>query len=126
MGSAQAIMEGIAQRPVSASPVIYIHTSGTGVLADPHHGDVESTKIFDDLKPEEIDDLDPKQPHRGIDILVRDKAKQLAAKAKTAIILPPNIYGIGSGPVNQISIQTPALIRFALKHRIVSFAMAHG
>jgi len=116
--AAKAILEGISQRPTSAGPVIYIHTSGTGVLMDSHHGDVEATKIYDDLRPEEIDGLDPSQPHRGIDILVREKAKELHAKAKTAIVIPPNIYGVGSGPVNQISIQTPALIRFALKNRI--------
>jgi len=116
-GSAQAILQGIAQRPSSSRPVIYIHTSGTGVISDPYHGDVESKKIYDDLKPEDIDALDPNQPHRKIDIFVRDKAKELQDKSKTVIILPPNIYGIGTGPVNQISIQTPSLIRFALKYR---------
>jgi len=125
-GSAQAILQGIAQRPSSSRPVIYIHTSGTGVISDPYHGDVESKKIYDDLKPEDIDALDPNQPHRKIDIFVRDKAKELQDKSKTVIILPPNIYGIGTGPVNQISIQTPSLIRFALKYRFVRPIARHG
>jgi len=97
--------------------VIYIHTSGTGVLSDTYHGDVEGKKIYDDLNPGEIDKLDPKQPHREIDIFVRDKANELKDKSKTSIIIPPNIYGVGTGPVNQISIQTPTLIRFAIKHK---------
>jgi len=116
-GSTKAIFEGISQRSTSSAPVIYIHTSGTGVISDPHHGDVEGKKIYDDLKPEDIDALDPNQPHRKVDIFVRDNAKELQGKSKTAIIIPPNIYGVGTGPVNQISIQTPTLIRFALKHK---------
>jgi hypothetical protein len=76
--------------------------------------------IYDDLKPEGIDALDIKQPHREIDIFVRDKARELKDKSKTVIIIPPNIHGIGSGPVNQITQQIPALIRFAIKNRFVS------
>lgn len=117
LGAAQAISQGISQRPASAPPIIYIHTSGTGVLADEGHGLVEIREIYDDLKQEEIDTLDLKQPHRVIDVHVRDEAKKLGDKSKTVIIVPPNIYGVGSGPVNQISIQIPILIRFALKHK---------
>ena len=119
-GSAKAIFEGISQRSASSTPVIYIHTSGTGVISDSHHGDVEGKKIYDDVKPEDIDALDSNQPHRKVDIFVRDKAKEFQSKSKTVIIIPPNIYGVGTGPVNQISIQTPTLIRFALKHKFVS------
>jgi len=117
VGAAQAIIQGISKRSASTAPVIYIHTSGTGVVSDTHHGDVEGKKIYDDHQPEDIDALDPNQPHRKIDIFVRDKAKEFQNKCKTAIILPPNIYGLGSGPVHEISIQTPTLIRFAIKHR---------
>jgi len=117
VGAAQAILQGISHRSTSAAPVIYIHTSGTGVIADPHHGDVEGKRIYDDTKAEDIDALDLNQPHRKIDVFVRDKAKEFQNRSKTAIILPPNIYGLGLGPVHQISIQTPTLIRFALKHR---------
>lgn len=35
---------------------------------------------------------------------------------KTAVVLPPVIYGTGEGPVNQCSIQVPGLIRYALKN----------
>jgi hypothetical protein len=90
---------------------------------DSHHGDVEGKQIYDDTKPEEIDDLDPNQPHRGVDIFVRDKGKELKDKGKFTIVIPPNIHGVGTGPVNRISIQIPMLIRFAIKHRIVSLAV---
>lgn len=72
------------------------------------------------IKPEEIDTLDIKQPHREIDVFVRDSVKKLGAKSNTAIIIPPNIYGIGTGPVKVISQQIPELIRFGIKHHFVS------
>lgn len=37
---------------------------------------------------------------------------------KTAIVLPPIIFGTGKGPVNQRSIQVPALARAALLQHV--------
>jgi hypothetical protein len=118
--SAKAILDGLAQRDPGKKPAIYIHTSGTGVISDTAQGLSENPKIYHDNDQADIDTLDENQVHRNIDVYIRDTAKKLDGKAKIAIIIPPNIYGIGTGPSKRISQQTPNLIRFALKHRFVS------
>jgi hypothetical protein len=123
MGSAQAIQKGIAERSASKAPLIYIHTSGTAVISDEVQGMKESSDVFSDDDQGPIDNLESWRQHRVVDNVVSQGAKEHANKALTAIIIPPNIYGIGKGPVGQISIQTPLLIRFALKHRWVCFCV---
>lgn len=48
--SAKALIQGISERHPTLPPVVYIHTSGTGVLTDESHGEVEGTKVYDQTR----------------------------------------------------------------------------
>ena len=94
--------------------MIYIHTSGTGVLIEDVRGKKGSNTVYNDLDPDQINGLSDEQMHRDVDLFVTD-AGQTNPKLKTVIIIPPLIYGIGTGLFNRTSIQLPTLVRAALK-----------
>jgi len=111
--SVKAILDGIASRPDKSKPIVYIHTSGTGVLtSDP------SSHVYDDTNPADIDArLPDSAPHRDVDLVIKgfvDK-NEGGDNARIAIVIPPLIYGVGNGPFNRITIQVPHLIRTSVK-----------
>jgi hypothetical protein len=97
------------------APYSSVCRQGTGVLVDDAKGERPSDRIYYDTKADDIDTLDPEAPHRPIDLVIRSATNELEGKAKITIILPPLIYGLGSGPFNRLSIQVPTLIRSAVK-----------
>ncbi|EJD06860.1 NAD-binding protein [Fomitiporia mediterranea MF3/22] len=121
LGAAKATLRGMRKYHEKNGKVpIYIHTSGTGVLADNAAGMYATEKIYDDSKVEDIESLDPKtQIHREVDIEVVS-ADQAGRYVRTYIILPCTIYGIAknglteAGIQNPHSIQVPALIRASI------------
>jgi hypothetical protein len=88
----------------------------TGVLTFPDHPD---DILFNDKSPEKFDTLIPKEaPHREIDLFIKESVESKKLNAKISIvrclpfrfhgertdsrreqILPPTIYGIGTGSV---------------------------
>ncbi|KAH8921252.1 NAD(P)-binding protein [Atractiella rhizophila] len=115
--SAQAILAGIASRSDLSKPVVYIHTSGTGVLCNMDNGE-ESTYIHDDSVPSAMDErLTTENIHREIDLEIKRfvDEKKGGSGARIQIVLPPLIYGKGEGPFNQRSIQIPVLTELAVK-----------
>ncbi|KAM0755789.1 NAD(P)-binding protein [Meredithblackwellia eburnea MCA 4105] len=118
--SVKSILTGLAQRPKDAKPAYFIHTSGAGILIDNAAGLVSSDKIYSDKHPEAIDALPPTAPHRDVDFMIRDAIKSGdLGSARVAILLPPCIYGIGTGPFNKLSIQIPPWIRRSLADKVV-------
>lgn len=117
--SAVAILDGIAERAKSGKSSIYIHTSGTSAITDKSGGEYVSENIYEDDKPETVDSIADDAPHRQIDLAILERRKQLGAKAKISIVLPPVIYGLGKE--NRLSIQIPTMARFALKHGFAGF-----
>ncbi|KAJ3338109.1 hypothetical protein HDU93_009980 [Gonapodya sp. JEL0774] len=110
--AAKAIIEGLVERKKKTGRNgILIHTSGTGVLADSAIGDFESPTVYSDLDIRLIDSLADSQPHRDVDLIIREAGA--SGNVDAYIVLPPTIYGIG--PFNTISIQIPTLIRAALR-----------
>ncbi|UJR08018.1 hypothetical protein I4U23_012296 [Adineta vaga] len=113
--STKAIISGLNKRTnETGKPVIYIHTSGTGVLTEDVRGKKGSDIIYNDLNPDQINALPDQQPHRDVDLVII-KSADANPLLKSVIVFPPLIYGIGSGPFNQTTIQLPLLIRAALK-----------
>ena len=113
--STKAIISGLnAQTKETGKPAIYIHTSGTGVLAEDVRGNKGTDTVYNDLHSDQINGLADSQPHRDVDLFIINAA-DANPLLKTVIVLPPLIYGIGTGPVNRTSIQLPVLIRAALK-----------
>jgi len=119
LGAAKAILAGLKKRHAATGVApIYIHTSGTGVLADRATGDFATDVIYDDSNVEQIASLPDSQVHRNVDLeLVHADAE---GYAKIYIILPSTIWGIATGPVaehgiqNVHSQQVPALIHGSL------------
>ncbi|KAK4700165.1 hypothetical protein P7C70_g6084, partial [Phenoliferia sp. Uapishka_3] len=70
--SVKAVLKGLAQRPLSKKPAVYIHTSGTGLIADSGEGLHASDHIYSDAKPEEIDALPDTAYHRDVDLLIKN------------------------------------------------------
>ncbi|KAI0006847.1 NAD(P)-binding protein [Xylariaceae sp. FL0662B] len=113
--SVEAILDAVQQRSEKGLSTIYIHTSGTSVLADNAEGRFKSDKVYHDNVASEVDSVPDNAPHRQIDLAILKVKKQLSEKAKIAIIIPPLIYGFNPNH-GRLSIQIPTLTRYALKH----------
>ncbi|KAG8859277.1 hypothetical protein FRB96_004492 [Tulasnella sp. 330] len=117
---ANAIIKGLmfrASRKDGSRKPIYIHTSGTGLVTDKPLGEFKDIKIYDDLKVEDIRSIDEKQPHRSVDLQIFAAGEQ--GSIDTYIIAPSTIYGIGRGPVRNMSIQVNEVIRTGVKNKQV-------
>jgi len=107
--SAKAFVKGLNTN--DGKRRIYIHTSGTSVLADKAMGNYVSDKIYSDLDMDSINALPITQPHKDVDIYIFENNKGF----DSILVAPPNIYGEGAGPFNRRSIQIPSLIKGILK-----------
>lgn len=117
LASTMAIISGLNQQiQTTGRPAIYIHTSGTGVLHENICGEKGSDIVYNDLDPVQINGLPDEQLHRNVDLFIINAA-DANPLLKTVIVLPPLIYGIGSGLFNRTSVQLPLLIRAALRRK---------
>ncbi len=107
--SAKALIEGLKTQ--DGKRRIYIHTSGTGELTDNARGDYATTVVYDDLDLEPIKALPVTQIHKDVDDYIFANNEGYEA----IIVAPPTIYGVGTGPVNQRSIQIPVVTKAFLK-----------
>ncbi|OQD73586.1 hypothetical protein PENDEC_c014G05107 [Penicillium decumbens] len=117
--SAVAMISGLHDRErATGQKTHFIHTSGTSNL-----GDNPITKTYtesrelldtDDIyKYEQDRQAKEPYPQRAGDLAVFSTGIELGVK--TTIIMPPNIFGFGTGPGNKLSIQIPDLVRTAIK-----------
>ncbi|KID96023.1 NAD dependent epimerase/dehydratase family protein, partial [Metarhizium majus ARSEF 297] len=113
--SAQAILAGIEGRAGQGKKSIYLHQSGASVLSDTSPGNNVNNEIYSDKTPSQIDSLSDTAPHRKIDLAILKARQKLGNKARMFIWMPPIIYGSNSKH-KRLSIQIPALTRFACKH----------
>ncbi|KAL8759040.1 MAG: hypothetical protein Q9199_001062 [Rusavskia elegans] len=121
VNSAAAFIKGLGNgQALTGHDVFYIHTSGTSNLADqPITGAYHEPRTFTDTTP----DLYPYLQHRNkltpyaqrtADLTVINTG--LASSVKTYIIMPPTIYGTGTGLFNRLTIQAPTIMRSALRN----------
>ncbi|KAK2026332.1 NAD dependent epimerase/dehydratase [Colletotrichum zoysiae] len=117
--SAVALIEGLAQRKMqTGKDVHFIHTSGTSNLAE-RVGKKETGEVHEwsDLENvfefEEEKEKEEAYGQRTTDIAVVNTGEKTGVK--TYIMMPPTIYGRGTGLFNQGSIQIPSIIRGAIK-----------
>jgi nucleoside-diphosphate-sugar epimerase len=116
---ALVIIEGLAERKQRTGRAVhYIHTSGTSILGDqPVSGKNVDLRVYSDA----TDDIYEYEKGRGpygqriTDIVVVEAGEKL--DIPTYIVVPPTIYGEGSGPVATISQQVPNLAREAIKRK---------
>ncbi len=90
---------------------IFIHTSGTSVLADRAMGAYASETIYNDTDIETIHALPLTQPHKDVDSYIFENNQNF----DSIIVAPPTIYGLGTGPFNRHSGQVPGLTRAFIK-----------
>ncbi|KAL9057873.1 MAG: hypothetical protein Q9162_002103 [Coniocarpon cinnabarinum] len=123
--AARALIQGLGERKRSTGHAVrYMHTSGTSNLGDrpvskkyvePRY--VEGRSFLD---TEDIDSYmrmreeKEQYPQRSTDVVVIDTG--LKEQVPTYIIMPPTIWGKGSGAFNKRSIQIPSLCKAALKN----------
>lgn len=83
------------------------------MLTVPTHPD---DVCFNDKDQAKFDRLIPDHaPHREIDLTIKRAVEANQIHAKVSIILPPCIYGLGTGPFNRRSIQIPGWAKEAVK-----------
>jgi nucleoside-diphosphate-sugar epimerase len=125
--STQAIISGLNKRTqTTRKPVIYIHTSGTCVIGEDVRGKKGSDIVYTDLDPAQINSLPDEKPYRNIDLFIINSA-DANPLLKTVIIIPPLIYGFGTGLFNRTSVQLPCLIKAALKrHKVEMIGLGEG
>jgi hypothetical protein len=113
--SAKAIIAGLNKRTqTTGKPAIYIHTGGTAVITEDVRGKKGSNIVYNDLDPDQINGVADEKLYRNVDLFVVNSA-QANPLLKCVIVIPPLIYGIGTGLFNRTSFQIPVLIRTALK-----------
>jgi nucleoside-diphosphate-sugar epimerase len=113
--SIRSIISGLNKRTqMTGKPAIYIHTSGTAVLAEDVRGKKGSNKVYSDLDPDQINSLPDERIHRNVDLLIINAA-HVNPLLKSVIILPPVVHGTGTGPFGRDTMVPSLLIRTALK-----------
>lgn len=116
--SVQAIHRGLQKRQTPSYWIQISGASGLAVeeLASPSFKPGEpSDEVWDDLDGVScIRDLLKAHKSRAVDNYILHVAKQTPL-VKTALVLPPIIYGKGQGPIKQRSYQIPALAKVALE-----------
>ncbi|KAL8704404.1 MAG: hypothetical protein Q9201_002430 [Fulgogasparrea decipioides] len=94
-------------------------TSGTSNIADqPITGAYHEARTFTDTSPDLYAYLKHREslthyPQRTTDIAVIETGR--ACSVHTYIIMPPTIYGTGTGDFNRLTIQVPTIMRSALE-----------
>jgi nucleoside-diphosphate-sugar epimerase len=115
--SAKAITKGLTTSIEKGKHPILIHTSGTANIFQDVRGEHVGDLIYHDNNDSEINSIPDSNPHRDVDVHIRDFHKSNEGKIDVIIIAPSTIWGLGSGPSNIVSLQIPTLIRLALKYK---------
>jgi len=109
----KAILRGLKLRHDKTGEVpIYIHTSGTGVLAEDARGLRDTDIVYVDTNPEQIESLPDTAPHRPVDLEIVSADKE--GYVRTYIVLPPTVYGIATGKLRDLGISNPHSIQIPI------------
>ncbi|KAL9582321.1 MAG: hypothetical protein Q9203_005544 [Teloschistes exilis] len=117
--SAVAFIKGLGNRKqTTGKEVYYIHTSGTSNIASLSPSTPTLTSPSPTLYPH-LQRLNAETPYaqRTADIAVIGTG--ISAGVHTYILMPPTIYGTGTGLFNRTTIQVPTIMRAALKQKQV-------
>ena len=120
--SVSALIRGLAQGGKNGT---FIQLSGAASIIDASNGYGQpSTRVWDDIADlQEITSFDHKIIHAITDQLVIQEGKTNGVR--TAIAIPPMVYGKGNGPVKTTSMQLPWLVE-AITKRGKAFTVGEG
>ncbi|KAJ7088129.1 hypothetical protein C8R44DRAFT_819520 [Mycena epipterygia] len=110
----RAILDGLKARHARTGITsVFIHSSGTGALTDNAQGLFASQKIYEDIDCADIRAIPKTYVHRETDTMMSEASEE--GYIRGYVVMPPLIYGRGTGLFSRTSVQIPALIRAALK-----------
>ncbi|KAF7775995.1 hypothetical protein Agabi119p4_4388 [Agaricus bisporus var. burnettii] len=119
LGLAKSTLRGFQRKfQETGKPSIFIHTSGTIIIADDAAGLHSSGVVWNDADPDQIEQLPPAAPHIDVELEIIRADKEGYVRAY--FVTPGTIYGIASGKfvdaglAHKHSIQVPALIKTSL------------
>ncbi|KAF7535574.1 hypothetical protein G7Z17_g13180 [Cylindrodendrum hubeiense] len=118
LGSATALIAGLGARRVeTGASVHYIHTSGTWNLADSSPSQGTSPKEFSDKSDAyaHLKQLEAQTPFSQRTTLLEVVSASEREGVSAYILMPPDVYGCGTGLFNQDTMQLFHLIHSALK-----------
>ncbi|RFU79624.1 nadp-binding [Trichoderma arundinaceum] len=118
--SCLALVEGLGiRKQATGQDVFYIHTSGASNFGDHPITQPESKTLKIRTDKDNIYEWERDNSEawitRKVDVTIIDAGERL--DVKTVIVNPPLIYGQGTGPGNQRSIQIPALVGISLHEK---------
>ncbi|KAL8304524.1 hypothetical protein RB597_004324 [Gaeumannomyces tritici] len=116
--SVVALIRGLGDRKeATGRETHFIHTGGTSALGDQAvSGKLVETRVFNDKTDDIFAYERERQAKEVYDQRTTDLAILEAGEAsgvRTYIIMPPTIYGVGTGAFNRLSIQVLAIMRAA-------------
>ncbi|EPS98845.1 NAD-binding protein [Fomitopsis schrenkii] len=122
LAGTKAILSGLRKSyEATGRRPILIHTSGTGEIAEPAEGKYATETVYSDLDVEKLKAIPDNAYHRSIDLAVISADEE--GYARTYIIIPSLIYGLGSGTLfdagiaRRISIQIPTIIKASIDRK---------
>ncbi|TVY81910.1 hypothetical protein LSUE1_G003720 [Lachnellula suecica] len=114
-GCAEAILSGLSKR---TEPSFFLHLTGTGCISDVAQQEWAGKKnpeVWNDITNiDEIYNLPKEALHREIDRLVTDASGDLV---KTLSIVPPDIYGQGTGIGKRTTFLIPEYIKIVMERK---------
>ncbi|OSC98270.1 NAD(P)-binding protein [Trametes coccinea BRFM310] len=120
-----AILRGMKARHEKTGDIPHlIHTSGAGVFIQEAREDGSSVQKYSDGDAAQINALPPTAFHRNVELLVID-ADETGKYARTHIVTPTFVYGLGHGPLFDAGVANPLtmavgfFVRAALKRGTV-------
>ncbi|KAM0227773.1 hypothetical protein ACHAPO_011247 [Fusarium lateritium] len=123
LNSVQTIYEALLKKPKGSKSPYYVQISGASVLAAGEIADKTrafgsgSDVIYNDLTGvDSIKSFIKQHPNRAVDNYILSVNEQ-DSPVKTALVIPPIIYGQARGPGNQRSMQIPDLANATLKRQ---------
>ncbi|RSL81444.1 hypothetical protein CEP51_005825 [Fusarium floridanum] len=115
LGSALALIEGLGQRKIqNGGKVHYIHTSGTWNLAGPELT-AEASEFKEDHLLDHLKKLEEESPFSQRTTLLGVIIAAEKHGVEAHILLPPDIYGQGTGLFNQHTPQLLDLVKKAIE-----------
>ncbi|KAF7549351.1 hypothetical protein G7Z17_g6437 [Cylindrodendrum hubeiense] len=121
LSSVKTIHQALLEKSTTQTPPYWIQISGASALAAAELADqTRSPGTGTDIVWNDLDGIDAirsiikDHPSRAVDNYMLSVADE-TSHIKSAIVMPPIIYGRGRGPINQRSIQIPELAKATLK-----------
>ncbi|PMD64312.1 NAD dependent epimerase/dehydratase family protein [Hyaloscypha bicolor E] len=123
-GSAKACLEGLSERSkTTGQPAHYVHTSGASIIGDwPVTGTRVDEKTYSDVSDDvfELEKMFEREeagwsPVRSVNQLVVESGERLGVK--TYIVVPPLIFGPGTGSFTLGFGQVHMMVQAALKRK---------